>query len=239
MLFRSNALSLSFNVMNWISPNGIQTQATRTDGGGLGNNGDSTVRHRFARIAHTGIIKPSLVNEFRFGWFKDRLFDTVNPELAPPNGLLGQLSVAGQGNLGIASFLPRVQPTEDRYQFANNLTWMVGRHNFKFGFDIAHTRDVLDLLNNKNGTFTYPSVTAFAQDLTNLDGGKRWQQYSQTFGTPELSVFVRDYNFFAQDQWRITNRLTLNYGIRYEYAQFSQPTTSNPEIGRASCRERV
>lgn len=224
-----NAFSLSFNVMNWISPNGIQTQATRTDGGGIGNNGDSTVRHRFARIAHTGIITPSLVNEFRFGWFKDRLFDTPNPALAPPNGLLGQLSVAGQGNLGIASFLPRVQPTEDRYQFANNLTWLVGRHNFKFGFDIAHTRDVLDLLNNQYGTFSYPSVTAFAQDLTNLDGGKRWQQYSQTFGTPQLSVFVRDYNFFAQDQWRVTNRLTINYGVRYEYAQFAQPQVFNPD----------
>lgn len=230
-----NALSLSFNVMNWISPNGIQTQATRTDGGGIGNNGDSTVRHRFARLAHTGIITPSLVNEFRFGWFKDRLFDTNNPELAPPNGLLGQLSVAGQGNLGIATFLPRVQPTEDRFQFANNLTWLMGRHNFKFGFDIAHTRDVLDLLNNKNGTYSYPSVTAFAQDLTNLDGGKRWQSYSQTFGTPELSVFVRDFNFFAQDQWRLTQRFTLNYGIRYEYAQFAQPAAFNndyPLTGR-------
>jgi hypothetical protein len=80
----NNAFSVSFNLMNWISPNGIQTQATRTDGGGIGNNGDSTVRHRFARLAHTGIITPSLVNEFRFGWFKDRLFDTPNPELAPP-----------------------------------------------------------------------------------------------------------------------------------------------------------
>jgi hypothetical protein len=105
----------------------------------------------------------------------------------------------------------------------------VGRHNFKFGFDIAHTRDVLDLLNNNNGSFTYPSVTAFAQDLTSLDGGKRWQQYSQTFGTPQLSVFVRDFNFFVQDQWRVNQRLTLNYGIRYEYAQFSQPATFNSD----------
>ncbi len=223
-----NAFSASFNLMNWISPNGIQTQATLTNAGGIGNNGDSTVRHRFARLTHTRIINPNLVNEFRFGWFKDRLYDTVNSELAPPNGLMGQLSVQGQGNLGVADFLPRVQPTEDRFQFANNLTWLTGRHNFKFGMDFAHTRDQIDLLLRGRGFYTYGNFTAFAQDLTNLDGGKRWQSYRQTFGASYFDIFVRDYNFFAQDQWRATRRLTLNYGMRYEYAQFAQPSVTNP-----------
>ena len=229
-----NSISASFNLMNWVSPNGIQTQATRTDGGGIGNNGISTVRHRFARIAHTGILSPALVNEFRFGWFKDRLYDAINEDLSPPNGLRAQLSVQGQGNLGIANFLPRVQPTEDRWQFADNLTWLVGKHNFKFGVDIAHTRDITEALNNGAGSYSYGTVTAFAQDFTNLDGGKRWQSYSQTFGNPYLDVFVRDFNFFAQDQWRVSPRLTLNYGLRYEYAQFTQPAAANtnyPQTG--------
>lgn len=223
-----NALSASFNLMNWTSPNGIQTQATLTNAGGIGNNGDSSVRHRFARLTHTGIINPNLVNEARFGWFKDRLYDTVNAELAPPNGFVGQLSVQGQGNLGVADYLPRVQPTEDRFQFANNLTWLTGRHSFKFGVDIAHTRDQIEQLLRSRGSYTYGTFTAFAQDLTNLDGGKRWQSYRQTFGEKYLDIFVRDYNFFAQDQWRVNRRLTLNYGIRYEYAQFAQPKTTNP-----------
>ncbi len=224
----SHSLSLSFNLMNWVSPNGIQTQASLTTAAGVGNNGDSTVRHRFARLAHTWILAPNVVNEFRFGWFKDRLYDTLNPELAPPNGLLGQLSVQGQGNLGVATFLPRVQPTEDRFQFANNLTWLKGRHNYKFGFDFAHARDQIDLLNEGRGSYTYDTFTNFALDLTNLDGGKRWQRYSQTFGDPYIKFYVRDFNFFAQDQWRLASRLTLNYGVRYEYAQFAQPKISNP-----------
>jgi hypothetical protein len=225
----ANSISASFNLMNWLSPNGIQTQATRTDGGGIGNNGVSTVRHRFARIAHTGIVSPSLVNEFRFGWFKDRLYDAINEDLSPPNGLRAQMAVQGQGNLGIANFLPRVQPTEDRWQFANNITWLTGTHNFKFGFDIAHMRDITDALNNGRGSYTYGSVTDFARDFTNLDGGKRWQSYSQTFGDVLINTYVRDFNFFAQDQWKATSRLTLNYGIRYEYAQFSQPTRPNAD----------
>ncbi len=224
-----NSFSASFNLMNWISPNGIQTQATLTGGAAIGNNGDSSVRHRFARLAHTGIISPSLVNEARFGWFKDRLYDSVNSALAPPNGLVGQLTVQGQGNLGVANFLPRVQPTEDRFQFADNLTWLTGAHNIKFGFDFAHTRDTVELLSNGRGSYTYPSFTAFALDLTNLDGGKRWQNYSQTFGDPKITIFVRDWNFFVQDQWRVNAKLTLNYGIRYEYAQFAQPKLFNPD----------
>lgn len=229
-----NSFSASFNLMNWISPNGIQTQATLTGGAAIGNNGDSTVRHRFARLAHTGIINPALVNEFRFGWFKDRLYDTVNPALAPPNGLRGQLTVQGQGNLGVATFLPRVQPTEDRFQFANNLTWLKGAHNIKFGVDFAHTRDTVELLSNGRGSYTYATFTNFALDLTNLDGGKRWQNYSQVFGDPKITIFVRDWNFFIQDQWRVTPKLTLNYGIRYEYAQFAQPKLFNPDYPQTS-----
>lgn len=224
-----NSISLSGNMMNWSSPNGIQTQAVLTNAGGIGNNGDSNVRHRFLRVAHTGIFSPTLVNEARLGYFKDRLFDNVNPELAPPNGLQGQLSVQGQGNLGIAVFLPRSQPIEDRWQFANNLTWMKGRHNFKFGFDFANTHDIVDILNNGRGTYSYATFTNFARDLTNTDGGKRWQSFSQTFGAQIFNTTVRDFNFYAQDQYRVSSRLTLNYGIRYEYAQFTQPGTPNPD----------
>jgi hypothetical protein len=222
------SLSLNFNLLNWESPNGIQTAAVLTNAAAIGNNGVSTVKTRWARLAHTAIATPQVVNEFRFGWFKDRLFDDVNYDLAPP-GVRSAVTVQGQANLGVPNYLPRVQPTEDRFQFADNLSWTRGKHLFKFGFDIAHTKDVEDALFNGVGSFTYGTITAFAQDLTNLDGGKRWQSYSQAFGPFLTETFIRDFNFFAQDQWRITKSLTLNYGLRYEYAQFAQPARSNPD----------
>ncbi|MCS7025456.1 MAG: TonB-dependent receptor [Bryobacteraceae bacterium] len=228
------SLSMSFNLMNWESPNGIQTAATLTNAGAIGNNGLSTVRTRWARLSHTGILSNTTVNEFRFGWFKDRLFDDTNYALAPP-GVRSAVTVQGQANLGVPNYLPRVQPTEDRFQFANSLSMTRDRHLWKFGFDIAHTRDVEDALFNGTGSYNYGSITAFAQDLVNLDGGKRWQSYSQAFGPFRTSIFVRDFNFYVQDQWRLTKRLTLNYGLRYEFAQFAQPAVFNPhypETGR-------
>jgi outer membrane receptor protein involved in Fe transport len=224
----NQTISASFNLMNWESPNGIQTAAVLTNAGAIGNNGLSTVRTRWARLAHTGILSARAINEFRFGWFKDRLADEANYALAPP-GVRTAVSVQGQGNLGVPNYLPRVQPTEDRFQFANNFSLTSGRHQYKFGFDIAHTRDIEDALFNGTGSYNYGTITDFARDLTNLDGGKRWQSYSQAFGQSFTNIFVRDFNFYAQDQWRITNSVTFNYGLRYEFAQFAQPTLSNPD----------
>jgi hypothetical protein len=127
------------------------------------------------------------------------------------------------------NYLPRIQPNETRYQFADNFSMTVGRHNLKFGFDAANTDDTEEALFNGPGSYTYGTITDFARDLTNLDGGQRWQSYGQAFGPLRTDVFVHDFNFYAQDQWRIGKALTLNYGLRYELARFAQPKVFNPD----------
>ncbi len=224
-----NSFSASFNYLRWISPSGIQSAAVLNNGGAIGNNGLSTVRARNARLAWTSLVSSTMVNEFRFGWFKDRQADDVSSQYLPYTGFTGTLTINGVSNLGTANYLPRVQPTEDRFQFADNLSVTWGRHLVKFGFDTAQTRDVIDQLLNGRGTYIYASVTNFALDLTdNLTGAKRWQSYSQSFGSPLSRVWTRDYNFFAQDQFRVNTRLSLNYGLRYELATFTQPQAAVP-----------
>jgi hypothetical protein len=225
-----HSISASFNYLRWISPNGIQTQAVLNNGNGVGNNANSTVRTRYGRLSWTSIPTSTVVNELRYGWFKDRLFDDVSESLVPALTGRVQITVQGQTNLGVADAYPRLNPSENRHQIADNLTWTVGKHTFKTGFDFVSTRDYNVILRNRNGTYVYPTFTAFAQDLTgNTTGAKRWQSFSQRFGNPVVDTTIKDINWYVQDQFRVTRGLTLNYGLRYEYAHLPQPKLTNPD----------
>jgi hypothetical protein len=59
--------------------------------------------------------------------------------------------------------------------------------------------------------------------------GKHWQTYAQTFGGPVVDATIKDYGFYLQDQWRVTNRFTVSLGARYEYAQLPQPKLCNQD----------
>jgi hypothetical protein len=225
-----HAFSFSFNYLRWLSPNGIQTAAALNSGAGIGGNGDSTVRTRYGRVSWTSIPSAAMVNEVRYGWFKDRLFDDVNPEYIPAATGRITLTVQSQANLGIANYLPRLNPSENRHQIADNLTWTFGRHTLKLGGDIMSTRDYSDQLFNGRGSYTYANFTNFALDFSgNTAGAKRWQTFSQAFGNSLVDATIRDYSLYVQDQFRATKNLTLNVGLRYEYAQFTQPTQPNPD----------
>ncbi len=228
-----NSFSFSGNYLRWVSPNGIQTQAVLTNGNGIGNNANSTVRTRYGRAAWTSIPTNSIVNELRFGWFKDRLFDDVNNDLIPAATGRIALSVQGQSNLGTAIDYPRLNPSEQRFQIADALSWTRGRHSLKFGFDIASTQDYLNILRNQFGTYSYATFTDFALDFSNVNTGdnkvgRRWQSFSQTIGNPIVDFTTKDFGFYAQDQYRLTQKLTLNYGVRYEYSALPQPSQVNP-----------
>ncbi len=224
-----NIISASFNYLRWISPLGIQTQAVLNNGAGVGNNADSTVRTRYGRLSWTSIPTSTMVNEVRFGWFKDRLFDDFNASLIPSVGPF-TLTVQGQSNAGVADAYPRLNPSENRYQIADNLTWTLGKHTVKAGFDFVDTLDYNNILRNRFGTYNYATFTDFALDLSGPTmGGKRWNTYSQRFGNSVAETRIRDYNVYLQDQFRITSKFTLNYGMRYEYSTFSQPTLINPD----------
>jgi outer membrane receptor for ferrienterochelin and colicin len=223
-----HSFSFSGNYLKWISPNGIQTAAALTNGAGVGQNGDSTVRTRYARASWTAIPTPTIVNEVRYGWFKDRLFDDLNPEYIPSTGRI-TITVQNQANLGVANYMPRLNPSENRHQIADNLTWTAGKHTLKFGGDFVNTQDYYDQLFNGRGSYVYANFTNFALDFSgNTPGTKRWQTYSQAFGNPVVDTYTRDYSLYVQDQFRVTRGLTINAGLRYEYAQFKQPEQVNP-----------
>ncbi|MFZ0592277.1 MAG: carboxypeptidase regulatory-like domain-containing protein, partial [Bryobacteraceae bacterium] len=86
-----NAFSFDLNYVHFFSPNGIQTGAVVTSGGAFNSNGNDDVNVRNARAAWTYTPNGTMVNEARFGWFKDRQADSINNSLINPN--IGTISL--------------------------------------------------------------------------------------------------------------------------------------------------
>jgi len=224
-----NTISASFNFLHMLSPNGIQTGISSTSGSALTGNGDDAVTVKNGRATWTFVPTSSFVNDFRFALAGDRQADTFDQSLLGQGVGFLQVSVNGT-SIGPASYLPRVQPAELRYQFQDNATWTKGTHTIKFGTDIATTHDYVYNISNAFGSYTYQTVNAFALDFSgNTTGAKNWQRYVQTFGNGAVSFRQNDYGFYVQDQWRISNRLNVQYGVRYEYAQLPQPSVCNKD----------
>jgi hypothetical protein len=94
-----------------------------------------------------------------------------------------QITVAGQPNLGVSADLPRLDPSENRWQITDGFTSSPAAP-LKFGFDVVRTQDYVLYLRNRHGTYEYDDFISFAQDFSgNTIGARRWQSYSQRFET--------------------------------------------------------
>jgi outer membrane receptor protein involved in Fe transport len=225
-----HTFSVSGNLLNWDSPNGIQSQAVLNNGNGIGNNANSDVKTRYGRASWTYIVAPHVVTESRFGYFKDRLFDDASLDFYDPTLGRAGLTINGVTNLGYATSYPRLNPSEQRFEGANNTSVSAGRHSVKFGFDISAVQDYQNQLSNQYGTYSYNTFSDFALDYSgNTSGGRHYSNYSQRFGNPVVDTHLINYGTYIQDQFRLTPKLQLNFGVRYDYADIQQPSLYNPD----------
>ncbi|MBC8164669.1 MAG: TonB-dependent receptor [Bryobacteraceae bacterium] len=224
---------------------------TRTNPKSLyGTLGDdrNEIKPRNLVFAHNYVISPSLVNEFRFGYSNNstvrsfglngQIFDGFG--LAQQAGIQGIRSNAPKGasvpDIGISGLTGTGSGREgltlsNNWQFADNLTWIKGRHTLKFGADIRklRTTDITSFFSGDdlgeyrfNGNF---SGNAFADFLLGLPNQTRVANTGS-----DVDGVTYHTGFFAQDDYRVSPRLTLNFGVRYEvHPMFfdSARTTSN------------
>ena len=253
-----DSVSFSGNFLDFYSPNGIQTQLSLTNGNAIGNNADTSVADRTGRASWTRVITPNMINEFRFGVFKDRQKDPASASLLPNYGAAGTqpaaLTVNSVSNLGYATNYPRINPSELRFQWADNLSWTKGQHTLKFGIDLTHLEDYVESMNGEYPLYSYSpvtsgqtgvtfngvpnsTITANALTLLAVDfnggtpaGNQAYSSYAQTTGNRQVDLSFLEVSWFAQDEWHITPKLTLSPGLRFEHTDVPQPGFCNPNF---------
>ncbi len=248
----NNLFSISYNRMRWFSPNGVQTQAVNTRG--RGSFGDDGVRVDSVNARLQSNISSNLLNEFRFQYGRDFEFQTSSAPLpgepttsSTTQGVRSPSVFLTNGlEFGTPTFLERPSyPDEIRYQFADTMTYISGRHTFKFGGDINRVTDDIQNLRFAAGSYSYNNINDFIVDYTNfrtplsaatvcatstrLVGRCYTSNFQQGVGSPGIKLATYDYNFFAQDDFRITPRLTVNLGLRYEYIKMPKTTLSSTD----------
>ena len=216
---RSNIVSITYNHLNARGRNAIQTPLVL---GNVGRNGSDDVRIQSFNARLTSTITSRLVNEARMQWGRDWEFEFADQP--PPQVFVGGFS------FGRASFLERpALPDERRLQFVDNLSYVSGRHSLKFGVDVNRAHDIINNPANFGATYNYSNALTYGRDLRDASL-KSYSSYSQSFGIPGLTFNTIDYAVFAQDQWKPFNRLSINYGLRYDYQQNPEPVAPNPAI---------
>jgi hypothetical protein len=196
--------------------------------------------HQQLIFADTHIFRPTLVNTFRFGWAPDSIVDgeTVDgrtprnaDEVVRAIGVQGvnrqNLSTMGFPTISITGFTALdvtnggVAADDHTFTYDDSLTWIKGRHIWKFGAVLRRFSTFNSKIPNSNyGNFSFNGVMtghAFADFLLGIpQSSTRLEPFTgRTQRAYELGLYV-------MDTFRVSRKLSLDYGLRWEY--FGSPT---------------
>src|SRR6266849_5475640 len=218
---------------------GIQVNAQNQNfGQNAGNRTSDQQTRDLAVVAqHTTAFRNGLFNEARFQFARRGLhygFSNL------PGGSAAAVNLTGFAFLGREPFTTEDR-VERRFQWTDNLTWIKGRHTFKFGGDVnlvkINTNSSQIFTLNYGGVYTFGGFGAdslgFPAAFPGFNGVQAYglglpSTYFQGIGNTNRPATDKGLGVFAQDSWRINKKLTLNYGVRYdvERAPIFSPATS-------------
>jgi hypothetical protein len=218
-----NSFSLDGNALDWKAPRLAETEDIAPNGGMIGDP-MMDERTRFANLDWLIALTSQFTNDARIGWYQDRMAEDATPT-GLPTGSVG-ISIAGT-IVGDPLAQSAILPSQSRFQAVDNATWTAGKHTLKAGFEYVKQRYYVNYLPYAAGSYTYPSLTAFAEDFSQT-GQRNYATFDQTLGYSASLMEQREIAPYFQDTWRPTPRLTLDYGLRYERPLLPQPAETNP-----------
>lgn len=194
----------------------------------LGSGFTDAFRNQIGSFTWTHTLSGSRINEFRFSANRVATLQAVPTDNTSP-ATLGFTNLNPDDPKGVAPpiiFTPNFVlganpqgPTKlhsATFEWADNFTWIRGKHEFKFGVDINRVRQNYHYDFNNNGNFDFDSYAVFTGDpLADFVGGF-WDGFSQ-YSHATYGIRTGQFAGYAQDKWKILPRLTFSYGLRYEF----------------------
>jgi outer membrane receptor protein involved in Fe transport len=186
----------------------------------------------FGTLTYTHTFTPSLLNELRLTAQRLNHAQAIPATTQPTAASLGIAITPDQstgppriGFLGTGlsiGFSPQgpTREIDNTYALYDNLSWTRGRHNLKFGFYFSpyENNTVYDFYVNGEFDF-YGSSTSVGSgyDLADFLMGNPDEYYQ--FGRAPSNIRSHQYSGYGQDTWKVSNRVTLTLGMRYEYSE--------------------
>ncbi|MGB7189464.1 MAG: TonB-dependent receptor, partial [Acidobacteriaceae bacterium] len=239
-----------YNRMRRNSPNGMLSGASATYGMGSFGLSQTSEDAAVARLEY--FFAPGLLSNARYQYSRDLLSqlaaaptDFEQQFAANLYGHAPEISLDRSSGFALGTLTSEGKseyPLETRQQFVDSVTWIHGRHAFRFGYDFNHVTDKVNGVANQNGEYSYASFANFVADLLAPDscdgtttGAGDYPCYAwfrQTVGSSAWQFSTEDYAAFAEDNWSLSPRFILSLGLRYDYERL--PNTNklvvNPDI---------
>ncbi len=164
----------------------------------------------YGKVDWTHTITPSLLNEASMTLVR---VDGITPPTPTPS--LPSVTIPGMQSFSQS----QISWAHPNYNWYDVVSWLKGNHSFKFGTYIDRQHDLDNFTPSyARPTFTFASPLDFAQDLPLTQSGPvidtRTQALAQNVYTRINMTYLSG---FAQDDWKVNRRFTLNLGLRYEY----------------------